>query len=62
MTRQLIDSPMPPPLPAQTVGPAAPSSPESGEVASAQVVSEALAGALPGWDLLPGNGFVRRRR
>lgn len=29
-------------------------------VANEQVLNEALAGALPGWDLVPASPFVRR--
>ncbi|MGX9190286.1 hypothetical protein [Stenotrophomonas sp. Ker107b] len=69
MTRSLLDaSAVPPPLPAQDALP-----PPLNDVAAATpVVSgaplvniaapDALAGALPGWDLLPKTGFVRRKR
>lgn len=64
MTRQLLDGTLPPPLPLEGAVPPVPKS-EPAPVATVQTaapVMDALAGALPGWDLLPGNGFVRRRR
>lgn len=64
MTRQLLDGTLPPPLPLEGAVSSLPKS-EPAPVAAVQTaapVMDALAGALPGWDLLPANGFVRRRR
>lgn len=66
MTRSLLDaSAVPPPLPVYDAVPpplndAAVATPAPPPVAVA--APDALAGALPGWDLLPMTGFVRRKR
>ncbi|MGA6539527.1 hypothetical protein ACPEH7_15480 [Stenotrophomonas sp. NPDC101269] len=60
MTRSLLDATVtPPPLPAE-VPPLSPLPVERAPAVS--VAPDALAGALPGWDLLPATGFVRRKR
>ncbi|MHC5147603.1 hypothetical protein [Stenotrophomonas rhizophila] len=63
MTRSLLDaSAVPPPLPAQD---ALPPPLNNAAVAAPPITvaaPDALAGALPGWDLLPKTGFVRRKR
>lgn len=73
MTRQLLDGATgaPPPLPG-TPPPLLPTDmpPTAAQAAPAlqpepeqtKLEQQALAGALPGWDLLPATGFVRRKR
>ncbi|WP_411852619.1 hypothetical protein ACLB90_09150 [Stenotrophomonas sp. LGBM10] len=62
MTRSLLDATVaPPPLPVDA--PSLPPSPvERTPSPAVSVAPDALAGALPGWDLLPATGFVRRKR
>lgn len=66
MTRSLLDaSAVPPPLPAQDALPPPLNNPAVATPAVPPVnvaAPDALAGALPGWDLLPMTGFVRRKR
>ncbi|AWH55270.1 hypothetical protein C1924_19760 [Stenotrophomonas sp. ESTM1D_MKCIP4_1] len=62
MTRQLLDGATgaPPPLPGTP--PVLPLAvPAAAELPPAPE-QQALAGALPAWDLLPATGFVRRKR
>ncbi len=62
MTRSLLDTTVtPPPLPAEAP-PLPPLPVERAPSPAVSVAPDALAGALPGWDLLPATGFVRRKR
>ena len=51
-----------PPAAAQPPAPVAPPQPDAPQPDTASTQADVLAGALPGWDLLPSSPFVRRVR
>ncbi len=67
MTRQLLDGATgaPPPLPGTPPllpTATAPTAVQAAPEPQPEPEQQALAGALPAWDLLPATGFVRRKR